>query len=1373
MKKYIYRIITFFVLAAILSVNLLTPVSYAATEVYELAFDNIFVFEQWANNSLSGVVSAGLTGGTVSKNISAGSFTMTNNSVSEIYTGHSMDPNPAGNTTYYSMKVEPNTSYTFSYNVSGSVTSFESFVFIFDNTGAFSTLYQHSALNYGVVEWKFTTPENAENIQLRFDVNIPGESATVKDIRICKSETYAYVSQLNTRTAYTYSPSGIYGTLPTLQRDNLVFAGWFTGENGTGDHITADTALKAYSTSVFSKWEPITSSVSIISVPVKQNYLIGEKLNTTGLTVGVTYPDGSTETLESGFVCTPAYLTQVGTQTVTVSYGGNTAQFTVNVKEYEDKTVVVNNTEYAVQVRNNVYTLNCTAASFNRFELTYSSDAYVKGTIVMGSASEDFFMEPSANGSFAAFIDGFLDGTARTGITSISFEALDKDEMEFSLFSVTTKKADIPDNMLYLSSSDYKIGVNLDWGGALTYLEDLTNGVMSSVRKYSSSLTTEVDFSSKVGTSILYNTSRNVNLINCHDTGRLVQQSYYGTGSYPYEPGMYQDVNWPYNPVQGGNLYNEASKIVDYQITENEIYIKCRPLDWAKQAVYITPSYMEAWYTLEDGRVKATCRFVDYSGYPSVTTTQEFPAFYCVEPLNNFVYYTGGEPWSASNTKTTLSDLEFWGTATDQNFVCNENWGAFIGADSDSFGIGIYAPGQTQFFVGVFERGTVKTVNPSVENGTSYIGVVDTINFQSYNPTSYVYYLTTGDIDDIRSSFSQLGQSETDDCNVGYTNGFCNMCSRYEEPTLTTDKYDLNGDNVSDSVYEIINAGQLYWFASHVNAGNTNSNAILVNDITVNKHVFVNGALNPAASSFRVWTPIGSSLKKYAGIFEGNGKTVSGLYFNNSGADCVGLFGYLGSGARVSKVGIEDSCFIASAYVGGIAGYCEGQVSACYANASVTGTSVVGGLFGSLSGTAKDCYYSGTVSSGVAVGAVCGSIAAGATVNNCYFDKTRYSGNAYSSNSGTVESVEGLSSFDTGEVAYLLNHGVTDGTQVFYQTLGTDSLPKFVGKTVYYGYETCLSEKAVYSNSELLEKAGHTGGTATCEVPAVCDICGESYGSKDAENHTGGTQLRNAFEATVTKDGYTGDIYCLGCDKKLVGGEIIPAMGVQNPGLYVFSDNGAVINHTDRYIYGLKAGIDSLDSYVRFSDEACSIKYDLTPNGFGTGVRAIMLYENETFAEYTVVIFGDVNGDGWYDGEDAFIVNLITKGLLDEEDIGSAIWKAADCNHDGVIDETDVDLLSGAGLMLNDVDQTKTVAELLTNAEYTEYVMLIDQSAGMHSGIIPVPDTDDSPEDTTAPETNETVEADEPADDINIESIITNILEFIKKIFELVFSFLI
>ena len=53
---------------------------------------------------------------------------------------------------------------------------------------------------------------------------------------------------------------------------------------------------------------------------------------------------------------------------------------------------------------------------------------------------------------------------------------------------------------------------------------------------------------------------------------------------------------------------------------------------------------------------------------------------------------------------------------------------------------------------------------------------------------------------------------------------------------------------------------------------------------------------------------------------------------------------------------------------------------------------------------------------------------------------------------------------ESGEVTYLLNKKVTDGTQAWYQTIGTDSLPKFNGKTVYYT-QNLETQKYEYSNN--------------------------------------------------------------------------------------------------------------------------------------------------------------------------------------------------------------------------------------------------------------------------------------------------------------------
>ena len=122
---------------------------------------------------------------------------------------------------------------------------------------------------------------------------------------------------------------------------------------------------------------------------------------------------------------------------------------------------------------------------------------------------------------------------------------------------------------------------------------------------------------------------------------------------------------------------------------------------------------------------------------------------------------------------------------------------------------------------------------------------------------------------------------------------------------------------------------------------------------------------------------------------------------------------------------------------------------------------------------------------------------------------------------------------------------------------------------------------------------------------------------------------------------------------------------------------------------------------------------DVNNEKLGTGtILSLYSSENgEVIDRYTIILFGDVNGDGWYDGRDAVTVSMIANGMLTREQVGEAVGMAADCNHDGKIDQVDVDLLNQAGLLLSSVDQTKSTEELLeTSSEYNEYLNLIDQS---------------------------------------------------------------
>lgn len=76
--------------------------------------------------------------------------------------------------------------------------------------------------------------------------------------------------------------------------------------------------------------EEITS-LTIATQPTKTSYSVGDTLNTAGLTLKATYNNDTAKTISSGFTCNVSKLTSIGTQTVTVSYGGKTVSFKVSV----------------------------------------------------------------------------------------------------------------------------------------------------------------------------------------------------------------------------------------------------------------------------------------------------------------------------------------------------------------------------------------------------------------------------------------------------------------------------------------------------------------------------------------------------------------------------------------------------------------------------------------------------------------------------------------------------------------------------------------------------------------------------------------------------------------------------------------------------------------------------------------------------------------------------------------------------------------------------------------------------------------------------------------------------------------------------------
>lgn len=162
--------------------------------------------------------------------------------------------------------------------------------------------------------------------------------------------------------------------------------------------------------------------------------------------------------------------------------------------------------------------------------------------------------------------------------------------------------------------------------------------------------------------------------------------------------------------------------------------------------------------------------------------------------------------------------------------------------------------------------------------------------------------------------------------------------------------------------------------------------------------------------------------------------------------------------------------------------------------------------------------------------------------------------------------------------------------------------------------------------------------------------------------------------------------------------------------------NGAVIDNDRNIIYGLSSNLESVDDYLITADDSMTV--NLSTSTVGTGTFINVMDNGEVVDLYEAVIFGDVNGDSWYDGQDAVLVSCLANGMLTKEDVGEAVYTAADCNHDGIIDQLDVDLLNQAGTLLAEVDQSKTNEELFeTSSIYVEYLDLIDQSPEVESDV--------------------------------------------------------
>ncbi len=251
-----------------------------------------------------------------------------------------------------------------------------------------------------------------------------------------------------------------------------------------------------------------------------------------------------------------------------------------------------------------------------------------------------------------------------------------------------------------------------------------------------------------------------------------------------------------------------------------------------------------------------------------------------------------------------------------------------------------------------------------------------------------------------------------------------------------------------------------------------------------------------------------NNLQMYRGIFEGNGHTISNMSNKMSaGGFCRTLKGTVRNVCFENISASMDSIGASYGAAGVVCSINRGRIQNCQVLDSAMsvirnawtepGAAVepIGTVAGINVGVIKDCYAAKNNVDTTQLfeeddrSKILYPIAKNyGVIENCYYEaETEQEAEASDERAGIGKT---QAAFASGEVCYLLNQKVSDGTQVWYQKLsGQDAdaypiLKKNDGNTVYYGYEKCAR---IYTN-EKDTKAVHSF-TYTAKEDTITAVC--------------------------------------------------------------------------------------------------------------------------------------------------------------------------------------------------------------------------------------------------------------------------------------------
>lgn len=270
-----------------------------------------------------------------------------------------------------------------------------------------------------------------------------------------------------------------------------------------------------------------------------------------------------------------------------------------------------------------------------------------------------------------------------------------------------------------IKNDKIEVGVDLNYGGALTYLAFLDNR------------------GGKVSTR---------NMVNNADLGRQVQIALYGGPADYSKNGSPTWTGLGWDPIQAGDTYDNPSRVLTFEKQDNLLYVKTVPKQFALNNED-GEATIEHWLRLEGNVVKVHARVVlfrsDKTQYDA--RQQEFPCVYLNGEYHNMWFYKGTQPFT-NGAMDVIRPVPPGNWVPFGDVRPTEPWMA--STNRDGYGVGLYVPNHYDWKKGYFG---VELSGDEFSETASYIAATGFVLLDHNIVHEWDYELVVGHLDEIRS----------------------------------------------------------------------------------------------------------------------------------------------------------------------------------------------------------------------------------------------------------------------------------------------------------------------------------------------------------------------------------------------------------------------------------------------------------------------------------------------------------------------------------------------------------------------------------------------------------------------------------------------